>query len=612
MTTGQLLIILLLVLVVAGLVWLLLRRGAARRDEHRVEAETLRSEADGVAATMEGQQAFAEQAEDRALLARAEAEEAARQAARVETEADEQRRAAEQTRQEYEAMMRRADDIDPDVKESEFPPVPDDAGPQPAEPVGVPSGDRAEGGEPPRTRAERRRAREEAEAREESAWASGPAAPVAGAAAAAAVGTAAWAGRRDEDATDEEVERSARIASAADYRDDTDAPAPAQEQPPSGAESASAVGEEDEGVWTPTPVGTGEGMSQTPSHDQHDTEEAHAPGTAADASADAAADAESPQGEWGGPSDASGTDEPAGADSGRTGISMVAETDDYAATEPVLAEDSTPPIEPKRPADAATGLLGHQPGEEEDAEEADSDLPAAGSTSDPGAHPDDVSEPGTEAVILSDADPYASTEPVLADGSHLEAREQAAVSPGDDAEDEGPGESVLEPGEEADAPASEVVEEPTEERYDPTPEQDWAADEGALLEENRERGDALAADRAALDDEAARTSSDVPSTEESRSEEHEPEESAEQEAVAEPARTRRVSEFHEIRDGGYGMGSAATIEDGAQPMDHPVAAYRDTMTFRSPGDPGYDDTEPDVWFYDEGAAERSGFRRSEG
>ena len=31
-----------------------------------------------------------------------------------------------------------------------------------------------------------------------------------------------------------------------------------------------------------------------------------------------------------------------------------------------------------------------------------------------------------------------------------------------------------------------------------------------------------------------------------------------------------------------------------------------------PGDPGYDSAEPDVWFYDEGSAERNGFRRSEG
>ena len=75
---------------------------------------------------------------------------------------------------------------------------------------------------------------------------------------------------------------------------------------------------------------------------------------------------------------------------------------------------------------------------------------------------------------------------------------------------------------------------------------------------------------------------------------------------------RRISGFLELRDGGYGVGSAAPIEDGAQPLDHPVQAYRDTMTFREPGAPGYDSAEPDVWFYDAAAAERSGFRPADG
>ena len=89
----------------------------------------------------------------------------------------------------------------------------------------------------------------------------------------------------------------------------------------------------------------------------------------------------------------------------------------------------------------------------------------------------------------------------------------------------------------------------------------------------------------------------------------------EETTVEEPAvehTGRRISGFLELRDGGFGVGSAAPIEDGAQPLDHPVQAYRDTMTFRAPGDPGYDSAEPDVWFYDAGAAERSGFRPADG
>ena len=154
----------------------------------------------------------------------------------------------------------------------------------------------------------------------------------------------------------------------------------------------------------------------------------------------------------------------------------------------------------------------------------------------------------------------------------------------------------------------------SEERYDTTPAKDWSADEGELLDANQERGDRLAQDRA-----------DLESTEQAPSgsqggviEADDADSSAEAEAGSsgadsvEEAAGRRISSFTELRDGGFGVGSAAPMEDRAQPLDHPVQAYRDTMTFRSPGDDGYDSTEPDVWFYDEGAAERSGFSRSQG
>ena len=93
----------------------------------------------------------------------------------------------------------------------------------------------------------------------------------------------------------------------------------------------------------------------------------------------------------------------------------------------------------------------------------------------------------------------------------------------------------------------------------------------------------------------------------------EPEPEPEPVVEPEPEPTgRRISGFLELRDGGFGVGSAAPIEDGAQPLDHPVQAYRDTMTFREPGVPGYDSADPDVWFYDASAAERSGFRPADG
>ena len=52
MTTGQLVLIIVLVIVAAILVALILRRGSQRREEQRVEAEGLRSEAQGVADNM--------------------------------------------------------------------------------------------------------------------------------------------------------------------------------------------------------------------------------------------------------------------------------------------------------------------------------------------------------------------------------------------------------------------------------------------------------------------------------------------------------------------------------------------------------------------------------
>ena len=187
------------------------------------------------------------------------------------------------------------------------------------------------------------------------------------------------------------------------------------------------------------------------------------------------------------------------------------------------------------------------------------------------------------------------------------------------------GAAVAEPSE-ADADAARAVRtvagEPAEERYDPTPTRDWAADEGDLLAENRELGDRLADDRDDLRAEgdrltgvAAREGASAPATDAAASDSDattasDDAASTDGDDSLDQAVGRRVSEFHELRDGGYGVGSAAPLEDGAQPLDHAVQGHRDTMTFRSPGDAGYDSAEPDVWFYDEAAAERNGFRRS--
>ncbi|MFV0464009.1 MAG: hypothetical protein ACK5MP_12565 [Nostocoides sp.] len=78
--------------------------------------------------------------------------------------------------------------------------------------------------------------------------------------------------------------------------------------------------------------------------------------------------------------------------------------------------------------------------------------------------------------------------------------------------------------------------------------------------------------------------------------------------VDEPAWIRRISSVAEIRDGGYGVGSAAPFPDLAMPYGHPVKAWNDTKTFRDTDSPLYDEAEPHVWFTDVGAAQRAGFR----
>lgn len=77
------------------------------------------------------------------------------------------------------------------------------------------------------------------------------------------------------------------------------------------------------------------------------------------------------------------------------------------------------------------------------------------------------------------------------------------------------------------------------------------------------------------------------------------------------ASSRRVSELDEVRDGGYSVGSAAPIDDGAMPLGHPVKAWEDTKTYAAADHPRYEDAEPHLWFTDPGTAERAGFRRAD-
>ncbi|GAA1805812.1 hypothetical protein GCM10009811_31700 [Nostocoides veronense] len=69
---------------------------------------------------------------------------------------------------------------------------------------------------------------------------------------------------------------------------------------------------------------------------------------------------------------------------------------------------------------------------------------------------------------------------------------------------------------------------------------------------------------------------------------------------------------HEVRDGGWSVGSAAPIEDGCQPLGHPIKGVFALGIYQVPGSDWYEATVADVWFTDENAAQRAGFRRGEG
>jgi hypothetical protein len=266
-------------------------------------------------------------------------------------------------------------------------------------------------------------------------------------------------------------------------------------------------------------------------------------------------------------------------------MTIVGEPEAYATTEPVMASEQAPPVTPE----SVTT----------DDESGDAERASREESADRGQF-DSGEEPGNRRELDSTDESANRRESDAADGSadHAPAEAGAAVAETDDT-----GRS-----------AADLAEESPQERYDPTPTRDWAADEGELLEQNSERGDRLEAERADLarDDDTSGTRASDDATGATASDDATDATASEDPTGATASTGRRVSGFDELRDGGFGVGSAAPLDDGAQPLDHPVQAYRDTMTYRMPGDPGYDSAQPNVWFYDEGAAQRNGFRRSEG
>ena len=129
----------------------------------------------------------------------------------------------------------------------------------------------------------------------------------------------------------------------------------------------------------------------------------------------------------------------------------------------------------------------------------------------------------------------------------------------------------------------------------------------AVSESSDDRGPEGLAGRA---DASASPPDDAPDSEARQDAETASEPKDDGESSAKRPAGRRISAFEEVADGGFGIGSAAPIADGAQPLGHAVKGTREGRTFLAPSDAGYDDVEPDVWFFNEDAARRAGFDRS--
>ena len=152
---------------------------------------------------------------------------------------------------------------------------------------------------------------------------------------------------------------------------------------------------------------------------------------------DVSRDTESPRGEWGGPREEAGT--PSTADDGDS--MTIVEPEDFAATEPLMAADQSPPVEPTPVTEpdvreqyaaatsdgsASQGDLGH------------------GSSGSEGHDPDSEVGNADNAVVIGDTDAYASTEPLLAGDSTPGAQHDAGA---DSSVDEGVGANDTDRGE---------------------------------------------------------------------------------------------------------------------------------------------------------------------
>ena len=663
----------LVILALLFLVWWFVSKGKKRQlDEQRSEAARIRAGAEEHDATIRGQEAFVQQADERASFARQEAEERARQAEesareaqRVQDEASRHQEELDRARLARDAQLRRADEIDPDVEvaEGDPRPLPEDldddvrspdstrdhtpdtatrtaeAEPetrvhtpvpaaqsdtsvrerQHADPVvdSEPLGSGASASEP---------VAETDRDQDRGSWGAGAAAT---GASAAAIGSAYAATRGD--VTDDEA---ARLASGVDYSDhregdsahsaDSVDSAHSEYEPAHAADSTR--GDEwgtpavDEGTWTTQDTertditgttdrvatdGTTHDAQPTVGSDRVDLEErqGHDMSEHDDTTRSDASDA----------SDATQNREATtqGQDttpSGEGEMAIISDIEDYASTEPLPMDGQTPSgnddtSDASRDDDLRQGSVTTDSESDADTSTTRDDSVTEEPTTEENWESDATSS-GSDSTTDSSTD--SSTDSLTDSGT--ESRSDSFTDSGTESRSDS-GDADLNAGVDAGSSAS----------SDTADDNTSAGDEGVRTEggdashwpDGTDRVNTLDSD--SVGDE--RQSADFDgSHDESATTDH----SAEAEAPESESGSagdgsgRRMSGVDEIRDGGFGVGSAAPFEDRAQPADHPVQAYNDTRTFRVPGSAGYDSAEPDVWFYDEEAARRAGFNPSEG
>ncbi len=639
---------------------------AALRSRVEERLPEIQNAEDRASVTTEIAQDARAEAEEKA----AEAEEKAAEAARLERHAEDHRSEAEAAARERESLEREADRLDPDVRTDEGGyrvdrsgrrldqpegsqadvesqaerPAPDKTAPDKTAPAGTASENTGPDGTEPQESEPEEREPEEREPEERGAFGRPGGAPGSVAAGVSLAGSAVAAAA------------AGRAGGPQPFTDDDDEPDLAD------AENPFAGQEEPEPE--PVPVVSAhemsvEGEPENPAMESGSAEEAdwvNGPvEDVADEELRARAAAETAAEDWiNGPTEAEATSTAdadatstaaAGAGAGAAGVAAGGAVAGVAAAGTGAASTSDPREDEKMTSDDADWVNG--PVEDVDQEEIDASAAEEAEAADWINGPADDEPSVIHAGARSEVAPADATSPEQVSVPALEETDDVLVgggTPGDDPGDHrgqpwstdlaadagtrtasgtdaaqepaapaGPGE---EPGE-----ASHVAENPGPvEHSDAAP----LLDDAAGTDEGDEGSSSAAAPK--TEPVAARSQqpygrdepldvepipepsgSEVPPLDEPWAAQ-EPEAAEEPTATDEgPARERRISEYEEVRDGGYGVGSAAPLDDGAQPLGHAIKGYRESNTFAAPGDPGYDDAEPDVWFFNEEAARRAGF-----